>query len=217
MRSRRGAARLHSWSHSWIALTCAPTADPVLASGAPSVVQAVTQQFHTSTKGMFLHLWCKISSYFYWASRLLSSFHMESHLSPLILATCNHYQCSLASPANFMYFLVISAEIWLTFGKTSLLISNSMNCHQLQKVSLKSSIHHHLIWFACNFLHGSVSETPGTLLWYLPCFFLSQDVGYNSSAQPARQSPQHFTVGEGRFTQVSCDWRAVGAPLAKWQ
>ena len=46
MGSRRGAARLHPFrSHSWIAFTCAPMADSVLASGDQSVVQAVTQQF----------------------------------------------------------------------------------------------------------------------------------------------------------------------------
>ena len=32
-------------SHRKIAFTCAPTADPVLASGDQSVIQAVTQQF----------------------------------------------------------------------------------------------------------------------------------------------------------------------------
>ena len=46
MGSRRGAARLHPfWSHSWIAFTCAPMADSVLASGGQSEVQAVIQQF----------------------------------------------------------------------------------------------------------------------------------------------------------------------------
>lgn len=29
-------------------------------------------------------------------------------------------------------------------------------------------------------------------------------------------SPEHFTL-DGRLTQVSCDWRAVGVLLAKWQ
>jgi len=42
----RGAARLHpSWSHSWIAFTCAPRAERVLSPAAQSVVQAGTQQF----------------------------------------------------------------------------------------------------------------------------------------------------------------------------
>ena len=37
MRSRRGAAWLHPfWSHSWIAFTCAPSADSVLTSGGQS-------------------------------------------------------------------------------------------------------------------------------------------------------------------------------------
>ena len=36
---RRGVARLHPfWSHSWIAFTCAPMADSVLASGDQSEV-----------------------------------------------------------------------------------------------------------------------------------------------------------------------------------
>ena len=44
--SRRGGARLHPFqSHRWIAFTCAPTADSVLASGDQSEVQAVIQQF----------------------------------------------------------------------------------------------------------------------------------------------------------------------------
>ena len=46
MGSRRGGARLHPFqSHRWIAFTCAPAADSVLASGDQSEVQAETQQF----------------------------------------------------------------------------------------------------------------------------------------------------------------------------
>ena len=46
MRSKRGAAGLQPFcSHSWIAFTCAPRAERVLSPGAPSVVQAVTQQW----------------------------------------------------------------------------------------------------------------------------------------------------------------------------
>jgi len=43
--SRRGAARLQPfWPCRWVAFTCAPMADSVLASGDQSEVQAVTQQ-----------------------------------------------------------------------------------------------------------------------------------------------------------------------------
>jgi len=46
MRSKRGAARLHPFlSHSSIAFTCAPRADRILSPGAPSLLQALTQQF----------------------------------------------------------------------------------------------------------------------------------------------------------------------------
>jgi len=52
MMSKRGAARLHPFlSHSCIAFTCAPRADRVLSPGAPSLLQALTQQFPYSDEG----------------------------------------------------------------------------------------------------------------------------------------------------------------------
>ena len=54
MGSKSGAAGLHPFqSHGWIAFTCAPSADRVLSPGAPSVIQAMTQQLPYSAQIKF--------------------------------------------------------------------------------------------------------------------------------------------------------------------
>lgn len=55
----------------------------------------------------------------------------------------------------------------------------------------------------------------GPYPWHLDCRYSKADFFFAKFSYEPQWQP-HFSP-EGQLTQVSCDWGAVGVPLAKWQ
>ena len=97
--SRRGGGRLHSFrSHRWIAITCAPMADSVLASAAQWEVQAVIQQFPYRCADRATELEWPVSelkwSPIQWADNLVTHIYCkETQISSTVITSgwsCHH-------------------------------------------------------------------------------------------------------------------------------